>query len=72
MLSFSLAITSQLQAVTRGLRASWTEVAYARKCQLVSTPEKPASQTCAAAVSPEFRDGPERDFGTAAGSHIYE
>jgi len=34
-------------------------------------PEKPASRTCAAAVSPEFCDGPEADFGTTAGSHIY-
>jgi hypothetical protein len=37
-------------------------VAYARKCQLVSTPEIPGSGTCAAAGLPEYRDGPEADF----------
>ena len=31
---------------------------------MVSTPEKPASRTCALAGSPEYRDGPEAHFGT--------
>ena len=39
-------------------------VAYARKCQLVSTPEIPASGTCAKQGSRQQRNGPEPDFWT--------
>jgi hypothetical protein len=34
-------------------------------------PEKPASGTCATQGSRQQRNGPEADFGTTAGSHIY-